>query len=96
MFHVPAGFHELNGEPVQEVRMAGSRGLSPEVLESRDDSVAEQFSPPAVDRHAGREGVVPVDQPLSQCEPIRRVGPIIRLAGKSENGGCPRPNPFSW
>ena len=84
MFHVPAGFHELNGEPIQQVGVGGRLGLGPEVLEGGHDSVAEQLRPPAVDRHPGSEGVVFANEPAGEVEAVA-WGSLLQL-GKAGGG----------
>ena len=55
--------------------MAGQLALGAEVLLGLDDPRAEELRPVAVDRHAGRQRVVAVDEPLRQGQPVDRSSP---------------------
>ena len=65
----------------------GGSPLMPKSSDGADEAAAEQLGPPAVDRDAGRQRVVAVDQPAGQVE---AVGAARRGSGCSTPGvpGC--------
>ena len=52
-FERPAGFHEFDGEPVEEVGVGGEVALIAEVFLGFDEPAAEERGPVAVDDDAG-------------------------------------------
>ena len=52
--------------------MAGQFALGAEIFLRLDDPRAEELGPVAIDRHAGRERIGPIDEPLRQREPVHR------------------------
>ena len=68
VFEVPAGFHELHGEPVEEGGVGGLGGLHAEVLGGFEEAEAEVGLPDAVDLVAGGGGRVGIGEPLGEGE----------------------------
>ena len=65
-FHIPTGFHELEGEMVEEFGVAGPHPLGSKVFGGFDDSGAEELLPETIDGDAGGEGVFLIDQPVGE------------------------------
>ena len=56
--------------------------MGAEVLKGGHDYVAEELCPPAVDRHAGSEGVVLANEPAGEIEAVTRSSVLqLRKAG---------------
>lgn len=70
LFKIPAGVHEVGGEPVEEFWVDGHFGLDPQVFGRFDESDAEEFLPDAVDGDAGGEGMIAGDKPLGEVEAV--------------------------
>lgn len=77
VLEVPVGFHELDGEPVEELGVGGAGAHDAEILGGFDESAAEEIIPHAVDGDAGGEGVFLADQPLGEL-----------LTGRGGGGGA--------
>ena len=83
LLEAPAAIHELDGQPVEQFRMAGRVALSAEFLRRGDDPRAEIRLPDAVHgRPRGRRGL-PIDEPARERQPRRAAssGSVLRNAG---------------
>ena len=83
---VPAGVHEINRDPVQQLGMRGELALHAEVLARSDDPATEEHLPDPVHEHAGGEGIAPIHEPLGKAETVpgkvRREGEdLVRHRG---------------
>ena len=68
----PAAIHQLAGQPVEQLGMAGGRALGAEVVVGLDQAAAEIGLPDPVDRDPGRQRVAAIDQPAGQVQAIGR------------------------
>ena len=75
---------ELPGEQVEHLRIFRSRGLIAEILGRLHESDPEKRLPEPVDRHAGEQGMVGIDQPAGEPEAVLR---LIRWK-RRQDGGC--------
>ena len=76
MLHVPAGFAELDGQPVKKFGVAGGLALRAEILGGLHDAGAEDLLPKAIDGDTGSERIRIIDEPLREAETVagkRRV-----------------------
>ena len=73
---VPARAHELRGQPVEQLRVAGWLALRAEVLGGLHQARAEVVLPVAIDGHARRQRVGWVYQPFRQPQPV--AGQVLR------------------
>ncbi len=66
--------------------MTRQRTHNPQILRRHNDALAEEFLPESVDRHAGRERVGRVNQPLGKTESVARCSlrHRVQLGGR----GC--------
>ena len=76
VLHAPVVFHELDGEPIEELRMGWAGTLVAEVLGSFEQSGAEVGLPDPVDESAGGGRGVGSDEPFRKGE--ARVGITLR------------------
>src|SRR5262245_9459090 len=72
MFYAPAAFDELNRQPVEQFGMRRRFASRAEIFGGRYQPLAEILLPDAVNNDAGSQRIVPVHDPFSQAEPIRR------------------------
>ena len=63
------------GQPVEQLGVAGPLALRAEVLDRLDQAGAEEHLPEPVDRHARRQRVRRVDEPVREPQPIVRRSP---------------------
>ena len=70
----PAVFDELDGEPVEQLRMRGRCGAGPEVARGVDESGPEMVRPDPVDDDAGGEGIFRIDDGPGELEPTAPDG----------------------
>ena len=104
-FYVPTGFHELEGEVVEEFWMAGPHALGSEVFGGLHDSGAEELLPETIDRNAGGKGILLIDEPVGEIHTGRNFprgfewrkeggGVAVYLFANrcvvTPNGGCGR------
>ena len=75
----PAVFHEIAGEPVEQLGVAWQFAQFTEVARCIDQAAAEVVHPKTVDEHAGRERVRAVGEPPGQGQPAagRRPGCVV-------------------
>ena len=66
MFHVPAGFHELRGQPVEQFRMRGLVAVATEIVHAGHQWRMEMPGPDMIDRHASCQRVI------TACDPHRQ------------------------
>src|SRR5262245_37108935 len=66
MLQAPVMFHQFDGEPVEQLGMRRRRAFAAEIEDRGDERLAEVASPEMIYRHAGRERIVPIGDPL--CE----------------------------
>src|SRR4030095_5709557 len=64
---VPA---ELDGEPVEQLRMAWQRALRAEISLALDEAASEKLRPKSIHRHACSQWVFRVHDPFAQREAI--------------------------
>ena len=69
-FHVPAGLHEIDGEPVEHFLMRGQVALRAEILGRAHESLAEANLPEAIHRDARGERMLGLHEPLREAEAI--------------------------
>ena len=58
VLEAPAGFLELNGEPVEQFRMGGRGALGTEVVLRLHEAAPEVLLPHSINEHAGGEGMI--------------------------------------
>ena len=68
----PAPVDKLDGQPVEQLRMAGRVALVTEVLGRTNAAPAKKGGPLAVHRHAPHQRIVRIDQPASKGQAIGR------------------------
>ena len=69
-FHVPTGFHELNRQPVEQLRMTRPLALRAKVFRRFDDACPEDVSPESVHHDASGQRVLATDQPAGEAEAV--------------------------
>ena len=72
LLHRPAGLHELDGEPVEQLRVGRRLALVAEVLERAHEAAAEEGLPLAVDRDARGERVLRGEEPAGERQAVGR------------------------
>ncbi len=83
MLEAPARFHELDGQPIQELVMFRLGRPQAEVVHRADQRLAEMPCPDVVDRDARRQGVAAVDDPACQRQPPARADLAVRGVARS-------------
>ncbi len=83
VLHVPAALHELDRQPVEQVRMAGPGTLVAQVVEYLREAAAKIQVPQPVDEDPGGQRIVRLDQPLRQ---VHAICPP-RLFNRAQEGG---------
>ena len=68
----PAVVHQFHRQPIEQFRMRRQHALRTEILAREHDASTEQLLPMPIGRHARRERVVAIDQPLGEAEPVAR------------------------
>src|SRR5499426_1930560 len=86
MFYAPPTFDELDRQPVEQFGMGRGLASRAEIFGRRYQSLSEILLPDAIDDDAGGQGVISVDDPFRQAEPIR--GRVFRE--RVERGGNAR------
>ncbi len=76
LLDAPAPLHELDGQPVEQLRMRRLLAHLAEVVERRDDAAAEVVVPHAVDDHARGERILGRPDPLGERQPPSRRAAI--------------------
>ena len=72
---VPALLAELDGEPVEQLGMAGCVAGDAEIPAGPHQAVAEHLLPEAIHRDAGRQRVLRTEQPLRKAQAVvRQIG----------------------
>lgn len=56
-FDIPAGVHEFDGKPVEELGVAGEFALEAKILRCFDEADGEEVLPHPVDSNAGSDGI---------------------------------------
>ena len=69
---VPAALAEIDGQPVEQLRVRGRFALAAEIVGGLDQAHAENLLPHAVDGHARGERVVFGEEPAGEAEAIAR------------------------
>ena len=88
LLDAPAAVHELDRQPVEQLRMRRLLAHLAEVIERRHDAAAEMMMPDAIDDHARGQRIVRRRQPLRQRPPAaRRCG---RRPAESRSADCRR------
>ena len=78
LLDAPAAVHELDRQPVEQLRMRRLLAHLAEVVERRDDAAAEVMLPEPIDDHARGQRIVRRREPLGERQPPARraaVGP---------------------
>ena len=68
----PAPVHELAGQPIEQLGMAGGGALRAEVVVGLDQAAAEIRLPDPVHGDPGRQRIAAIDQPAGQVHAVRR------------------------
>ncbi len=63
-FDIPAVFHEIHGQPVEQGGVRGQVALHPKIAGGFDNAFSEKLLPKNIDVHAGGEWVFFVKKPL--------------------------------
>ncbi len=72
---VPALLAEFDGQPVEQLGVAGQIAGDAEVAAAADQAVAEKLLPEPVDRDPRRQGMLRAQQPLRETEAVvRQIG----------------------
>ncbi len=90
LFDAPVLLHQLDGQPVQKLRMRRTLAHLADVIRCREDAAAEVVLPDAVRGHARRQRILVGDDPLRQCQAapggdppvVRRLGIVVALTGQ--------------
>ena len=69
MFHVPARFAKLGGQPIEQLGMGWHFSLTAEVVEHAGKSAPEELLPEAVCELPRRQRVFRGHQPVGEIEP---------------------------
>ena len=70
--HVPAALAEIDGQPVEQLRVRGRLALAAEIVGGLDDADAENLLPHAIDGHARGERMIFGKEPARETEPVAR------------------------
>ena len=65
-FQMPTVADQFRSQPIEQFGMAGSIAVVPEIIWCFHDALAEVMLPKAIHQNAGGEGLLRIDQPLSQ------------------------------
>ena len=86
MFHVPAAFHELDREPVEQLGMGGPFTLITQVVEDIGEACAEEQIPQSIHLHACGEGILWTGDPVCEVEAVGAFS-LIDLSEECRNSG---------
>ena len=70
----PAALHELDRQPVEQLRVRRRRALTAEVVLGLDNPSAEVLLPHAIDGHARGQRVTRIHQPAGKVKPVGGAG----------------------
>ena len=79
MLQVPLGFHEFNGQPIEQRLVGRKFALGSEVARVLAQRDAEELRPKAVHDDAGGERVLAGDEPLGEVEAVGHAAFVLRL-----------------
>ena len=68
MFHVPAAFHELDGEPIEQLLVYRRFALRAQIIQHLRQACAEQQLPHAVHEDSCRQRILSIHQPVGEVE----------------------------
>ncbi len=92
-FDVPTVIHEVDGEPVEQIGMAGELALGAEVGGRGDEAGTEEALPEAIHFDAGWERVLAHRNPVGEaetvgCAPAGGGGRMAGVPGFTFSLGC--------
>ena len=89
LFDIPTGVHEFDGEPVEEIGVAGDFALEAEIFGGFDQTDGEEVLPHTVDGDPGGDWIIARDEPAGEAKAILGVFGT----GGEESGDDPT---FKW
>src|SRR5438132_827459 len=86
MLEAPAAFHQLDGQPVEQLRMRRRFALRAQVFTGADDPGTEISLPDPVDNRSSRRRRLTVDHPAGERQAVYRLVGRQRVKERGRGG----------